>query len=66
NSKSDIEVGAKCLETGIWGAFKNIEINLPNIEDEKFKSSVLKEGKDILDRAAVNAKEVCRILDKRR
>ena len=33
-SRSDLEVGAKALEAGIWGAFRNVAINLPGIEDE--------------------------------
>ena len=28
-SRSDLEVGAKALEAGIWGAFRNVAINLP-------------------------------------
>src|SRR5204862_3600026 len=38
SSASDLAVGAKALETGIWGAFKNVEINLPQITDEKYKA----------------------------
>ncbi len=51
NSASDLAVGAKSLETGIWGAFKNVEINLPQIEDKKYKESVLKEANEITTRA---------------
>lgn len=50
-SASDLEVGAKCLETGIWGAFKNVKINLPQIEDDVFKEKVLNEAKEIMNRA---------------
>lgn len=28
-SKSDVEVGARALEVGIWGAYRNVMINLP-------------------------------------
>ncbi|MBF0468606.1 MAG: glutamate formimidoyltransferase, partial [Desulfamplus sp.] len=31
-SISDLEVGAKALETGIWGAFRNVCINMKDIE----------------------------------
>lgn len=51
SSASDLEVGAKCLETGIWGAFKNVSINLPQIEDDSFKEKVLDEAKVIMSRA---------------
>jgi glutamate formiminotransferase/formiminotetrahydrofolate cyclodeaminase len=57
-SKSDLEVGAKSLETGIWGAFKNVEINLPTIEDEKYKKEILKEAEMILENASKNFKKV--------
>ena len=32
-SRSDLEVGARALETGIWGAWRNVAINLPGIAD---------------------------------
>lgn len=62
NSASDLAVGAKSLETGIWGAMKNVEINLPQIEDEKYKKQVLKEGNEILARAKDKLAEVEKIL----
>lgn len=64
-SKSDLEVGAKSLETGIWGAFKNVEINLPSIEDENYKKEILDEGNLILENAYKNFKKVCATLAKR-
>ncbi len=36
-SKSDVEVGAKALETGIWGAYKNVIINMTDITDDTYK-----------------------------
>jgi glutamate formiminotransferase/formiminotetrahydrofolate cyclodeaminase len=65
-SSSDLAVGAKSLETGIWGAFKNVEINLPQITDEKYKTMVLKEAKEILDRAKKGLKMVEDILGGRK
>jgi glutamate formiminotransferase / formiminotetrahydrofolate cyclodeaminase len=66
NSASDLAVGAKSLETGIWGAFKNVEINLPQIEDKKYKDAVLKEGNEILARAGKKLAEIEEILNKRK
>ncbi|KAJ1187906.1 hypothetical protein NDU88_004671 [Pleurodeles waltl] len=50
--KSDIQVAAKALETGVFGAYFNVLINLKDITDEDFKaqmkeqvSSLLKEAK---------------------
>ena len=65
NSKSDLQVGAKSLETGIWGAFKNVEINVKDIEDKSYSEKVMKEGYDILARAEKNVEDVCRVLDER-
>jgi glutamate formiminotransferase/formiminotetrahydrofolate cyclodeaminase len=62
NSSSDLAVGAKSLETGIWGAFKNVEINLVQVKDEKFKKAVLKEGNEILARSKKNLAEIEKIL----
>jgi glutamate formiminotransferase/formiminotetrahydrofolate cyclodeaminase len=65
-SSSDLAIGAKALETGIWGAFKNVEINLPQITDEKYKAKVLKEANEILDRAKKGLKKVEEILEGRK
>lgn len=64
-SSSDLAVGAKSLETGIWGAYKNVEINLPQIEDKEYKTKVLKEANEILERAKKGLAEVIDILGKR-
>jgi glutamate formiminotransferase/formiminotetrahydrofolate cyclodeaminase len=66
SSSSDLAVGAKCLEAGIWGAYKNVEINLPQIEDRKFKQSIIKEANQILKRAEVNLKKIISTLKKRK
>ncbi len=66
NSSSDLAVGAKALESGIRGAFKNVEINLPQIPDEKYKAEVFKEATDILKRAENNLSEVENILKNRK
>ena len=34
------KVGVRCLETGVWGAYYNILINLPDIKDETYKEQV--------------------------
>jgi glutamate formiminotransferase/formiminotetrahydrofolate cyclodeaminase len=65
-SSSDLAVGAKSLETGIWGAFKNIEINLAQIEDKKYKLLVTQESEKINSNAKHNLKRVMSILEKRK
>jgi glutamate formiminotransferase/formiminotetrahydrofolate cyclodeaminase len=39
-SRSDLEMGAKALETGIWGAWRNVVINVDQIKDEAFRHYV--------------------------
>ena len=65
SSSSDLEVGAKCLETGIWGAFKNVRINLPQIDDSSYKENVILEGNEILERAVKNLKQIEKTISKR-
>lgn len=64
-SKSDVEVGAKALETGIWGAYRNVLINLPRIEDKEFVEMVKKEAETIVEKSSLNLKEVLRIIELR-
>jgi glutamate formiminotransferase/formiminotetrahydrofolate cyclodeaminase len=64
-SKSDVEVGARALEVGIWGAYKNVLINMPGIQDEAFKAEILKEAEDMKIRAEIKCKEVLDILSSR-
>jgi len=65
SSRSDLEVGAKNLESGIWGAHRNVLINIPQIKDEGYKEKVLKEAQDIMDRAEKGLKKVVKILSGR-
>jgi glutamate formiminotransferase/formiminotetrahydrofolate cyclodeaminase len=64
-SKSDIEVGAKALETGIWGAYKNVLINMPQIKDEVYKTETLNLAESITKRAELKLGEVLEMLGKR-
>jgi len=52
-SRSDLEVGAKALEAGIWGAFRNVAINLPGIEDEPFRRATAEEAEALAARAVL-------------
>lgn len=62
-SKSDVQVGAKALETGIWGAYQNVLINMGDVEDEAYKADILKEAEAIDQRAKKKCAEVLAILD---
>lgn len=65
SSKSDVEVGAKALETGIWGAWRNVLINMEKIKDEQFKAEIIKEADEIVQRSSVRYKEVTEIIANR-
>jgi glutamate formiminotransferase/formiminotetrahydrofolate cyclodeaminase len=64
-SQSDIEVGARALETGIWGAYKNVMINMSGIEDEEFKKKIIAAAESMVAQAKHNCDEVLRILTER-
>jgi glutamate formiminotransferase/formiminotetrahydrofolate cyclodeaminase len=64
-SKSDVQVGARALETGIWGAWQNVLINMADVEDEAFKTVTLAETEKIAKRAEDCCAQVLEILEKR-
>jgi glutamate formiminotransferase/formiminotetrahydrofolate cyclodeaminase len=64
-SRSDVEVGARALETGIWGAYKNVMINMTDITDDDFKARITEEAEAIVTRSAQKCAEVLEILDAR-
>jgi glutamate formiminotransferase / formiminotetrahydrofolate cyclodeaminase len=64
-SRSDLEVGAKALETGMWGAYRNVAINLERIEDEGFRQAAASEAGSLRDRARARLDEVLGILEAR-
>ena len=65
NSKSDLEVAAKSLETGCWGAYKNVMINLGSITDADFTLRITGEAESILARAKEKCISVLSILEQR-
>ncbi len=64
-SKSDVEVGARALEVGIWGAYKNVMINMPGIKDEEFKKAKVAEAEGMMLRAKAKCDEVLSVLEGR-
>lgn len=64
-SKSDLEVGAKALETGIWGAYKNVVINLRGIKDQDVALRIQAEADALLARAKEQCIAVLSALDAR-
>jgi glutamate formiminotransferase / formiminotetrahydrofolate cyclodeaminase len=64
-SKSDVEVGARALEMGIWGAYKNVRINMTDITDDAYKKETLALAESFKDRAQAMSRQVLEILDSR-
>ncbi|MBU1108988.1 MAG: glutamate formimidoyltransferase [Candidatus Riflebacteria bacterium] len=65
-SKSDVQVGARALETGIWGAYQNVMINVGGIKDGKFVTDKTAEAEKLKERAAKFCAEILAILDQRK
>jgi glutamate formiminotransferase/formiminotetrahydrofolate cyclodeaminase len=63
--RSDLEVGARALETGIWGCCRNVLINLGDIEDGDFVTATKAEAERLSARASSQAEEVLRVLESR-
>ena len=64
-SRSDLEVGAKALETGLWGAYRNVLINLPALGDAAFRESARAEAEAIAARARQRLQDVLAVLEAR-
>jgi glutamate formiminotransferase/formiminotetrahydrofolate cyclodeaminase len=64
-SRSDLEVGARALEAGIWGAWRNVLINLPGIEDEAYRRQKEEEARALAERAAEQLADVLAELARR-
>jgi glutamate formiminotransferase / formiminotetrahydrofolate cyclodeaminase len=64
-SRSDLEVGAKALEAGIWGAGRNVYVNLPEIRDEAFRRDLAAEAEALTARAREKLAEVLALLTAR-
>jgi len=60
--RSDLQVGAKALETGIYGACCNVFINLADIEDETYKNRVTREADALRRRAAEAYADILKML----
>jgi glutamate formiminotransferase / formiminotetrahydrofolate cyclodeaminase len=62
SSRSDIEVGGKALEAGLYGSWRNVLINLPGIDDEAFRSDLEARATALVERARSRMEELARIV----
>ncbi|MFO8085965.1 MAG: glutamate formimidoyltransferase [Desulfobacterales bacterium] len=65
-SASDVEVGARAMELGIWGAWRNVIINTKGIEDKAYKAKVLKKADEIVSRAKERCGGVLEVIGRRK
>jgi glutamate formiminotransferase/formiminotetrahydrofolate cyclodeaminase len=63
--KSDLQVGVKSIETGVWGAYHNVLTNLKDLKDEDLNKKFLAEAAAELKTAQDGCAEVLAILDGR-
>jgi glutamate formiminotransferase/formiminotetrahydrofolate cyclodeaminase len=64
-SASDVQVGARCLETGIWGAWQNVLINMAGITDAGYKEKTLEKAAALARRAQHQRDAVLEIIRQR-
>nr|WP_320015199.1 glutamate formimidoyltransferase [uncultured Desulfobacter sp.] len=64
-SRSDLEVGARALEAGIWGAYKTVVNNMDEINDPDYRKKIMEKADAVRARAAENCQKILEILEKR-
>ncbi|XP_058152357.1 formimidoyltransferase-cyclodeaminase [Dasypus novemcinctus] len=63
--RSDLQVAAKALETGVFGAYFNVLINLKDVSDQGFKDQVRQRVSSLLQEAKSQASLVLEHLEAR-
>ncbi|XP_012508161.1 PREDICTED: formimidoyltransferase-cyclodeaminase isoform X1 [Propithecus coquereli] len=64
--RSDLQVAAKALETGVFGAYFNVLVNLKDITDDAFKDQTRQRISSLLQEAKTQAALVLDCLEARR
>eukprot|EP00095_Tigriopus_kingsejongensis_P009315 maker-scaffold320_size207635-snap-gene-1.14 protein:Tk09315 transcript:maker-scaffold320_size207635-snap-gene-1.14-mRNA-1 annotation:"PREDICTED: formimidoyltransferase-cyclodeaminase-like" len=65
NCKSDLQVGAKCLDTAVYGAICNVRINLLDIQDPEYVADMEAKSKTELAASSKGYEAVIRELEQR-
>jgi glutamate formiminotransferase / formiminotetrahydrofolate cyclodeaminase len=65
SSHSDVEVGAKALEAGLFGSHRNVLINLVDIDDEDFCTDLQTRADALLERGQRKLRELLEITGSR-
>lgn len=66
SSRSDLEVGVRALEVGIWGAYRNVVINLSGISDTQYVEKTRLDAETYAKRAKVKMQEILDIISNRK
>ncbi|XP_048754243.1 formimidoyltransferase-cyclodeaminase-like isoform X2 [Ostrea edulis] len=66
NCKSDLQVGVRMLETGVWGTYYNVTTNLADLKDPEFKTQVKEEISAALKYAQEECAATLKILEARK
>lgn len=64
-SRSDLEMGARALEVGIWGAYRTLVNNMDDIQDTEYRKKMMDKADGIRKRAAEHCQKMLDILGKR-
>uniref|UniRef100_A0A131XP82 Formimidoyltransferase-cyclodeaminase n=2 Tax=Ixodes ricinus TaxID=34613 RepID=A0A131XP82_IXORI len=64
-ARADLQVGARCLETGVFGAYWNVILNCQGLQDQVYKNQVMEEIEACRQAAITGCAEVLDILEKR-
>lgn len=63
NSVTDAGVGAMALRSCVKGAFLNVKINIPSLNDPEFAGNILKKGNMLQKKAEKTEKEILTIVE---
>jgi glutamate formiminotransferase / formiminotetrahydrofolate cyclodeaminase len=66
SSRSDIEVGGKALEAGLYGAWRNVLINLGDIRDDEFRAELTARATALMERGQQKMEELRAIVESRK
>ena len=64
-SRSDVALGARALEVGIWAAYRTLINNMDDINDPEYRKKIMEKAGVIRDRSAENCQKILDILEKR-
>lgn len=62
NSVSDAGVGALCARSAVMGAFLNVKINAPGVEDKDWINDLLTRGEEIQSKAVAKEQDILEIV----